>query len=167
MNATPKRLPPPLPATAAELRRLRKRPLKPKRSVAYHEAGHAVAALLHDVLDHVEIGPFGGGHAACRESPNDWVHAIITLAGPVAEARFSRRQARNILIGQDDGDGSDYAQARAVLHGDAIQIGRLIGETKLLVAEHWPTIEAVAEALLRRRQMCEAEVWVIAREVAR
>jgi hypothetical protein len=65
----------------------------PRRAdAAHHEAGHAVARLIHGLsFARAYILPDGTGAVEIADSPKGepWGGAIRALAGPVAEARYS------------------------------------------------------------------------------
>jgi hypothetical protein len=128
-------------------------------ATAYHEAGHAVVALvLGRPVRHVSIRPdrdhlghceFGKGEFRPSE---DWLERelLIALGGLAAEARFTGDYAR-------DAAGRDllYVRALAVERAGERRADRL--ERRLLAkAEHlldrpghWRAVELIAADLLR------------------
>jgi hypothetical protein len=144
------------------------------RSLAYHEAGHAVVAQILGVTVF---------HATIRPRYNDIGHVLhapigtmtiedgvlITLAGPAAQRQYfplSRTFADDLY----DGMGQhDTAQARAllrVLHGsdhamaDSITeaVARWRERADRHVDRHWLWIKAVAQALEERQRLSGDEI---------
>lgn len=93
---------------AAKRPELRKRRAAFRRKVAYHEAGHAVAAaVLKRRFEYVTIKPKGNVRAHMAYSlakehkrpTRRHVQAVVALAGPMAEGRYTRRNAVKLLRG--------------------------------------------------------------------
>jgi hypothetical protein len=121
-------------------------------AVAYHAAGHAVAAHSLDVpFSHVGINeqPDSRGRVAGIK-PNrrrqDWLerYCIVTLAGPFAQRRYNPRSHWRY-----GGSGGKVARTYCRF---------LEARVEALVAQRWPAIEAVARALLLRKTMSRDEV---------
>lgn len=147
-----------------------KRELRQRR-VAYHEAGHAVAAVHLAALDWVTIDPKGNGLTrwsglrAFGELDN---HLAIMLAGPAAEQRASPCCIPGCL--------GDYENASEIIYSrheaagfkvtDATVAGaftRAKENAAALVANHWRKIEAVALALLVSKKLSSRAVHKIMR----
>lgn len=141
------------------------------KAIAYHEAGHAVAAWSSRFkLIGVSIEPQAGSRGRLQfknplerirldlpgdDSPRTRIrveNAVITcLAGPIAQRRY-RPSAYRHWHGSDD-------HARAVdlairLCGSrpsaAAYLKGLNLRTKLLLDVHWPSVERVANGLLKK-----------------
>jgi ATP-dependent Zn protease len=133
--------------------------------VAYHEAGHVVAARIkkmpifeativpeRDLDGHVVHGnPLRGvkldrdDSAQARRRAE---HAIIILfAGPAAQRKYSPRSWRFF---HGKGDFEELADlAWRIYRSDAdAQLERLYRKAKDLVAEHWRDVVITAEALV-------------------
>ena len=128
-------------------------------ATAYHEAGHAVAALALDrPVMRVSIRPGGDFLGTCAfgksvfRPSEDWLEreALISLAGLAAEARHTG--AYDVASAGRD---LHYARKLAIQRaGNERQAERL--ERRLLAkAEHlldqganWAAVEAIAQALL-------------------
>jgi hypothetical protein len=159
--------------------------VNPDELTAYHEAGHAVAAVAlrvgpvfasivpdpaHGTLGHVKHRPWPSGPPPDADLP-DRVrrHAepriILALAGVVAEKR--RHGRRHNWVGAD-------ADTRAAIDymGDFVSdrqlqpyINWMWARTEDFVDLRWPEIEAVALALLDRRTMRGREIRDVVRSV--
>lgn len=132
------------------------------RSTAYHEAGHAVMALLHDrPIQRVSILPDQQrlGHCEVRKGvvrpSEDRLEAdmLILLAGPVAES---------VCVGGYNwqGAGMDLQGIRrlALLRGGREVQAEKLARRMLAKAEHllqqhghWKAVELIAAELLRTK----------------
>lgn len=140
--------------------------------VAYHEAGHVVVGHRLGVdlasADILPDGQGGNGHTVFNVRPGfrdqpDYIEAVVVtfLAGPVAEAR---------VAGFENPEGSGYdldAIAREWLRmlvprsRYQSRLRELTTRAEALVGESWPQIEAVAQALLRRRSLARADALAL------
>lgn len=139
--------------------------------IAYHEAGHAVAALRLGVpVRHVTIDPEnddGGivlGHVRFRsgdKDPPSLGHRllVISLAGPAAQRRYAPRSpvrvngASDFAHAQRESElcSSDPMAARSLHHwGER--------EARHLVAREWWLVERIADILIRRRTISGDEL---------
>jgi len=128
------------------------------RAAAYHEAGHAVVAhTLGYGTPYVEIAADGSGYRAGSGAPGgrDVVEhmVLITMAGPIAEARALRISR---LVAWGWSASGDLPEAEGLITG----LGGLDpwwniyeSQTAALVREHWPAVDRVARALLARRRL--------------
>ncbi len=159
-----------------------------RKSIAYHEAGHAVAAVvLKRGVRNVTIRPrndYAGrllqrtgvtetsSHKALRKD------LIITAAGPVAQARMSKCSTMRVLGGvRASGDREAienmlnalgeftltqeyYAPLGKEISVQDMTAGtrRAISEARSLLREHWPAVERVAKALLKHGRLTGTEV---------
>jgi Peptidase family M41 len=129
----------------------------PREAIAYHEAGHAVISMrLGYRCLYVTITPDGNrlGHACCEDpligGHDDKIkHALkVLIAARLAEGRH--------VGSQTWGDADDRVKATnlALLASDRdteraeALINEMIHETRMLVGQHWPEIEALAQRLL-------------------
>jgi hypothetical protein len=152
------------------------------RRVAVHEAGHAVAAVLfrHGLRRAtVEPGEDSLGHILTNRLPRsvrralelEWptaaqrrrVDGFLTmlLAGPAAERRLAGRW-NHVGAGQDYADAADVAMRASQDEADMnSQIEAAVGRSIAFADDHWPAIEAVAEALAMRGTLTGGEVRAI------
>lgn len=167
--------------------------------VAYHEAGHAVAARLLGIgITYVTLLPVAAGgaastqaHSAARSAWDKDVSSllaaiekdtIVVLSGPHAGYRFHPADGPKHQKGcsQDRAAAMDHAELAILIEnkGRALTDDEDDGETlapedaaravlmaqdlekqaEALVAENWPAITRVAEALLIRRVLNQADV---------
>lgn len=147
--------------------------------VAHHEAGHAAAAgLLGGRIDGVEIFDRPGERidgvglvrgVAWVSVPKPRDTAVMLLAGACAEARFlgigwSRLVQRFYRL--DNPDFLDFCAAVRVWQYDPSGIGKsrtelledAIDDAHRLLDERWPTVKAIAHALVRRRGLTGDQV---------
>jgi hypothetical protein len=128
-----------------------------REAIAYHEAGHAVISMrLGYRCLYVTITPDGSrlGHACCEDPligghDHNIEHALkVLLAASLAEGRHvgsrtwgdadDRVKATNLALMATDHD----TQRAETL------INEMIHETRKLVEQHWPEIDALAQRLL-------------------
>lgn len=130
-------------------------------AIAYHESGHAVAALaLGCVVRKVEIAP--NAVTSCRYGDNKRTaalhHAMIALAGQIAEDRGCPGSPRGDSV--DRRHAYDAAVYVASDHPEAFLQGLHFG-TRELVDRHWAYVEVLAAALLRHRRLTGHEISVL------
>lgn len=182
------------------------------RAVAYHEAGHAVATIarnrrfrrasiveeedslgrvLHDkplVTDNQTI-TVSYDLDDCRARRAVETSAMISLAGPIAEAKATGREnpegagvvplepeaAERLGIPSVLHPGTDYDQVLRLLEAATASNYELIDawwrflevRAKLLLEGWWFLVEPVAEALMQRKTLSYDEVRDLHRDVAR
>ena len=146
-----------------------------QRGTAYHEAGHAVAAIALErgfqsvsiipdddsngrVVYH-ERGLFAGGVQPLSLTPHQEAavrdRVVGTLAGPLAEERMRGKLASEIQLGAT----SDYHQAvhlaSLAVNDDEIEpyLAWLTVRSSSLVELWWLQIDAVAEGLLEHKYL--------------
>jgi hypothetical protein len=133
---------------------------------AFHEAGHVVTAMLCGYrVDSVELGDvYSDGLQAqtrCappKRRPHAWTDLAVTLAGPLSEARYAKRDVLDVLKEGEKYEESDLRRAQR----EASRLHRLqlykSADHALLVAEqraremlngYWPMVEKTARALYR------------------
>lgn len=152
------------------MRRLSKAALE---ATAYHEAGHAVAAWRQKVaIKSVSIERDDDSHGRMlfesfrvpnleTVSGRDWAerHIIVSLAGPLAQRRFRPSSARGW---HGKGDYRTALDLTYELQGSAelctAYLDWLQILTKALVDSNWQHIEAVARALLDKREVSGNDV---------
>lgn len=162
-------------------------PVQPSDAfIAYHEAGHAVAAVVlgfGNQVTKVSIrrGKKTGGRVLLSsrrdEIPNGESEAVFIIAGPTAENFFrvacgesAVEAAEAVVIGGE----SDYDYFKKLVvectahHGSAgdIDLAKRIKElahsqTASLVEENWPKIATVAEVLLAVESITGSELLEI------
>jgi Peptidase family M41 len=129
-------------------------------ATAYHEAGHAVLALLlgrpvHQVSilpnrERLGVCVFGKGSA--RPSA-DWIERemLISLGGVAAEARHTGHYAWD-AAGRDWQYVHDLAVERGGSRRAPRLVSRLLAKVEHLLSRegHWQVVERVAAELLRR-----------------
>ena len=116
-------------------------------AAAFHEAGHAVAAVaLELAVDHVSIRPDGVDAARCfvaRTALEDLRVTVVRMAGAEAERRYR----------------PDAQPSRRDLSGVPVPLrpwARLLAAR--LIKKCWPAVERVAAALLARGALTGSEV---------
>jgi hypothetical protein len=161
-----------------------KRP--PIAGVAHHEAGHAVlAAVLHVPFAYVTIEPdkTSFGHVTTlwsdgfrpdikgdlRTRAKVEAHAIVSLAGPAAEARF----AGGVVVAGGDIDRSHAVGFATWLSGTPeeteafVQLWEIQARQRVSQDWIWSAIEAVAKELLVQRRLGAARVRAVVRDAMR
>jgi hypothetical protein len=144
-------------------------PSRKMEAVAYHEAGHAVAALLlHRPLRYVSIVPdkergILGYDLMPRRRTLLEREIMVLLAGEVAEEEF--RGWRNRVGARSDYDKA-HKCARAICETDEEAVAyvtwlRVRIANQILGPVPWSIIKAVAADLLVRERLTVAEVRVI------
>jgi ATP-dependent Zn protease len=158
-----------------------KRSRRKHESTAYHEAGHAVAAVVLglkigkrgvSIIPDKENDTLGTTHVLrqLRENPEcarsagmQWRlerQAITCFAGDAAERKFNG--------GRRFGGRQDYQRTAGLLahvatsweqHDARIEVARL--GARDLVEANWSSIQAVAEELLRRKTLNAADLKAI------
>jgi ATP-dependent Zn protease len=149
-------------------------------STAYHEAGHAVAAVAHKgKLKTVTIVPGKGYAGRVRRHRERNLQGIerdntprgqraaenaaqIELAGYIAQKRYKRRSCHKYHWESDRNAATDLllSFSSSTRHLDAY-IKAISIRTEDLVAHWWPAIKAVAAALLERGTLSGDEVQKI------
>jgi hypothetical protein len=160
---------------------------RPKRTVAIHEAGDAVAAVLHDIpfkLATIVPGRVDShgrpyeGHVLLKHPPKkysdpetkdtpaalDFWHRrlIVTLAGPAAHKKLHPYAHwlgyASADIGEADHVTRDIHQCdRPVIHAHYKYIEAL---ATACIENNWTEVEAVAAALIERGTLSDREVRV-------
>lgn len=153
--------------------------------IAYHEAGHAVSALVLGLrVEHVRLGPLrhGGQGAVVQLRAPRWfvvdferwrrvrrltptrrryirAHIVNSLAGRAAECRhliaYGREPSRS-FVGSYDWDA--VLRASFMAGKGRWRPSSLRREAERLIRENWDRVAAVAEALLERRMLSGAEL---------
>lgn len=143
---------------------------------AYHEAAHTVIARVFSIaIDFVSIDDMGGTllsgvtaisfhDTVTTDDPN--AENKMMLAGPLADIRFAR--LRDLAFDIDTAardywradcrvvkENLEYAQSPR--RANAI-LSRNLAETIELVEQHWPVIECVAKALIKRKTLDASEI---------
>lgn len=147
-----------------------------RRVTAYHEAGHAIACILSgvefttitivpsdDVLGGVAWGVYSSfrlqanlGNRSREIAALARASILIKMAGAAAELR---------LHGSYDevGASSDWEEAHEIAcyysRNPEAYVKKIFGEAKHVVAQHWPHINKLAEALLIHGTLTEQEVY--------
>ena len=141
------------------------------RSVAYHEAGHAVVAWVFGLdIERVSIGSseeYLGIMRGGSFDEDDYnvleAHALTTLAGEVAVEILT---GASVDWGQWWGSsGSDIDSYTGIAHrlgwfamdGDVMDLNPVIkkraAQTRSLIQERWAAVESVAAALLKEDEV--------------
>ena len=142
--------------------------IKPSKSAAFHEAGHAVASIrvCKRIPPMVEIRgdgsgmTHGTGEALRLVGQYDvWDELIYAMAGIYAQARAMKQSP---VVAHFRGGLNDYVGARPfvqwlVEHGfaesESAAFQRVHRETGYFIRKNWKAIERVATALLERRRL--------------
>jgi ATP-dependent Zn protease len=158
-----------------------------EEATAYHEAGHAaIGCVLGRKLKRVTIIPDGKGVVGSTEFANGYPE---TFARTFNQSKAKRQYVEDRVAGElagslaqsrkvpgrdrDAGDEHDDYQARELSR-------ELVGETpsetdrlreqclangraraKALLEQHWPWVEAVATALIQRKELSGDEVLAL------
>jgi len=143
--------------------------------VAYHEAGHAVAAVrtgcqyMNVTIKDDPISHIRGRveYIVGRPMRHDMV--IVTLAGPAAEERY---EPDDYFITWVDGycpePGDDFTVANKILltwDGNLASHARFGKIAAKSVADNWDHIKAVAAFLLEFETLKDGCIWDIVRHV--
>lgn len=138
-----------------------------------HESAHALMACLVDIpfvsVTSVATKKAHGRLAGLPPATQGTCaqHVWITLAGPVAEARYTGEPLAKIL---SNGGSSDLADARRILLGcfphlrektitEILQ--KSVGKVQKIIVEHWSAVSAVARALDEQGVLSATEVEAI------
>jgi len=129
-------------------------------ATAYHEAGHAVAALalgrpvqrVSILSDHVYLGRCEFRKGVFRPS-EDWLEReiLIALGGIAAEARYTGNYAWNGAARDQQYVHRLALQRAGERHAERLE-RRLLAKAEHLLAraEHWQAVKRIAAELLRR-----------------
>ncbi len=132
-------------------------------ATAYHEAGHAVLALIlgrpvrcvNIVADRESLGVCEFGKGVYRPS-EDWLEReiLIALGGIAAEARFTGNYAWDAAA-KDQKYVRRLAEQRAGERRAERLQRRLLSKAEHLLADegHWRAVELIAAELLRQREI--------------
>lgn len=137
-------------------------PQYPDEDLAYHEAGHTVAALVlgrnvervsivrDDPGRGVRVPSFNDDRPETPDAVRDKI--LVLLAGNAAQ------QVRN-PAGRRQPDARDWPQAQA-LAGDAASLDAEWERALALLQtpEHWQQVDRIAQALLRERVLQRAQI---------
>jgi ATP-dependent Zn protease len=162
----------------------RPRPVDPRRRTAYHEAGHAVlSAAINDRPEHVSIRGHDGtlGRTTQKMLVRPTSLAQVYLAGLAAEHLLTGRRPRGFdievglgvlahldrdLVAKIEGvDATDgYGAVHEVLRTGIreienevrAEVERHYGVARESLRSVWPSVRAVADALLAREELDRA-----------
>src|SRR6516165_9443188 len=154
-------------------------------ATAYHEAGHAVAAIMQGIAVHtVTIKPgdnyFGltkhgktrmDGFQPDYESVPPRVRdrmekqARCALAGLIAQRRFSKSSIRQWHAHQDHRIAADLVSrlAHSIPETEA-WLNLLHIQTEQIIDAHWYGVEAIAQALIKRNILRGSEARALIRQ---
>lgn len=163
-----------------------------RATTAYHEAGHAVAAMLLGIKTvHVTIRPdhaagslghhrsgrmvwkrrlADGGEQSAQIRARGENHTIYCLAGSVAENIFRKKAGMRKNHAGARADWNEVADIAVGLFGDLATANAFVRFAQLraegLMFQWWSNVEAVAKALLEQETLTGDQVRsVIQREV--
>lgn len=129
-------------------------------ATCYHEAGHAVMALLigrsihkiSAVPNSLRLGQVEFKKGAAKQS-DDWIEAetLIALAGPVAEAKFTGLFDEH-SAGRDLRAVRKFAEDRVGVRQAERYERRMIAKAEYLLADEatWKAVETIAVELLAK-----------------
>ena len=137
------------------------------RVTAVHEAAHAVAAIRTGLVfkyvtaipdEYEEID--GALHWSELEASGEVemspeLLAVVLLAGPCAEARFTNREVEDVFSDEEATDDRD-ALAGLMLSEDAFVNASM--DALALIERDWPLIERVADELMEIDELDYEEV---------
>jgi len=136
-------------------------------ATAYHEAGHAVAAIVRGVrVKHATIAPGenSAGHIRLLGRVPKQIGAMhnrgmIALAGEAAQRRFSPRSVRQHHGGSD----RDAVRRFALDASGSAEVAQCLvdlwqAQANDLVQARWAVIQRVAAALLEKQMVGGAEL---------
>ena len=134
-------------------------------ATAYHEAGHAVAAILRGIrFDYVTITAEedAKGHIRYLRGARGLrqVHdrGVTAMAGEAAQRRFSSSSVRRYHGAGDREAVASYAFKHVGSAAAATALAHLWDvQARDLVEVQWPRIEQLATLLLDKRRLSEAE----------
>ena len=150
--------------------------MKKKRpsAAAYHEAGHAVAAILLDCLRSVTITSRHSGHTHVDTPENmnghnpsfrQWAkhRLVFCLAGMAAQRRAYPPQGTTgefglLLEAMHDHDEAVRMITELNPPCPIVEAFIVQAEADVLIERHWHEIERVAEALMKRKTLAADEV---------
>jgi ATP-dependent Zn protease len=131
--------------------------------IAYHEAGHAVAAwkvgftldkITLETIEHRWWATHGGAHYS--QSDDLLSNAIVSLAGGEAQKVFAPGTALGDAKDIEDAKtfAAEYLQSGHTIEDMNDLVSELTGRAAELVSQHKRHIKAVAEALLKSPFKC-------------
>ncbi|NPD68292.1 hypothetical protein HN018_19295 [Lichenicola cladoniae] len=137
-------------------------------ATAHHEAGHAFAAILKGVrFDYVTVeadmqrGSAGHVRFLRANAGFEATHkgAVVAMAGEAAQRRYN---PRSIRVHHGEGDREEVAVKAMELCGGSAKAANLLvrlwdQQARDLVAGWWTEIGILADALLAKRRLSEAE----------
>ena len=144
----------------------------PAAATAFHEAGHAVAAVVRHVpFKHVSVCQIAGsaGHILLRSRAHSFarVHAegVVAMAGEAAQRQFAPRSVRRHHGAGDQAEVAAFAFEWCGGSEDvAVALVRLwVEQARQLVASYSAPVERVAAELLRRDTLTSDEVMLLVR----
>jgi len=136
---------------------------------AHHEAGHATVAAVRRILlrpEGIMVGQDAQGLACYRKEPDRTdasveAHILASFAGFYAENHFRKMRGHQPRDYEILRQSLDWQEARSIegLLSDTYLAGRSVStvhkaleeRAEQLVAQNWPVIERVAQALLDKR----------------
>lgn len=127
--------------------------------VAFHEAGHAVACMLHGVAIERAALTATGGVVTMKDPPVErpHEHLKVCVAGAVAEALHTKRPVDwSRLSGGGDTMGVRTAIARLAGLPEYTRrtlLSRAVRECTAELREHWGAVTAVATALIGEHEL--------------
>jgi hypothetical protein len=150
-----------------------------RRSIAFHEAGHAIACWSRRIkIHHATIIPARGYRGRVKHAPfrgidptsdnsarGDWRvkgQVIACLAGQEAQRRYSQRSLRHSDHNQAGGDYKLALDLALMVNASEEQATAYLKWLRIvthdLVALRWPQIERVAGALFERETLTAEEI---------
>ena len=131
---------------------------------AVHEAGHC-AAYLHFQwrFDHISIEKIGrsmGRIGSACQHQGDYRYPAMLLAGPAAEARYTRHDLAHIAVRSGRGDVLKALEAVAQLD-KPVSWPALAKWTRQLVEAEWLRIGLVARDLVEKKRLSYDQVLAL------
>ena len=126
-------------------------------ATAIHEAAHAVIArVLGQDVTSVSMRRVMSQHRSTRDGRQRFV--IVAFAGPVAEHRYCKLGDFEEARRWEDGWREDLQNILKYKYDEIGMLTPLRDRAEALVAELWPVIERVAEALLQHGALSGDEI---------
>jgi ATP-dependent Zn protease len=127
------------------------------RATAYHEASHAVVARVVG-LPVISVTMEPPRVLFCQDDKPLHNFILMSMAGSIGRAIFAGHKDRAGNARSRVHDAEDVREAMAALGSEAHRWNVYQAASRQLVRQHWQTIAAVADELLRERTITGARL---------